>query len=291
MLIVDAQAHVWDQGVPGSHHRQTPITVEVLRQQMTEAGVDRVLLVPPLWDPNGNAYSLTAAARYPDQFAVMGVLPPAALDPQAGRALLHTWKRERGMVGLRLLFNSPERVEPLHTGALDWVWPAAEEAGITVALLIPGILETAAGIASRHPGLSLIVDHLGVPRGGQGPSAFDHLPRLLELSRFPNVAVKAIGVGDYALDPFPFRSLEEPLRRVFDAFGPERILWGSDLSRLKHPYRECVEHFATTLPWLSEHDRALIMGLNLCRLTGWPGPNSKSDQAAKPKSMAPKAFR
>jgi L-fuconolactonase len=81
--------------------------------------------------------------------------------------------------------------------------------------------------------------------------------------------VKAVGVGDYALDPFPFRSLDEPLRHVFDAFGPHRILWGSDLSRLKHPYRECVAHFAQEVAWLSDHDRALIMGLNLCRVTGW----------------------
>jgi L-fuconolactonase len=291
MSVIDAQVHVWSQGDPGDHHRQTPITVEVLRQQMAQAGVDRVLLVPPLWDPGGNAYSLAAAQRYPDQFAVMGLLPLEGLEPAQGSARILAWKLQRGMVGLRFLFNSPERIAPLSDGSFEWVWPAAEEAGLAVALLVPNSLEVVADIATRYPRLQLIVDHLGVPRGARGPGAFEHLPQLLELSRFPNVAVKAIGVGDYAHDPFPFRSLEEPLRRVFDAFGPHRILWGSDLSRLKHPYRECVEHFATTLPWLSDQDRALVMGLNVGRITGWQAPKLNPDQAAKQESMTPRPFR
>ena len=269
MQIIDAQVHLWRHGQSTGHHRKTPITVEILQQEMARAGVDRVLLVPPLWDPTGNATALEAAQRYPDQFAVMGLLPVDGLDSDTGRAQVLNWKRHRGMVGLRFLFNSPERIAPLRAGTLEWTWPAAEEAGLAVALLVPDALDAAADIAERHPRLNLIVDHLGVPRGASGPSAFHHLPELLALSRFPNVVVKAVAVCDYALDPFPFRSLNEVLRRIVDAFGPHRILWGSDLSRLKHSYRDCVMHFAESLTWLSERDRALIMGQNLCRVTGW----------------------
>lgn len=269
MLIADAQVHPWKEGQSSSHHRQTPLTIEVLQQEMAQARVDRVLLVPPLWDPSGNAYALEAARRQPERFAVMGLPCRELLDSRTGRERVLTWNRQPGMVGLRFLLNSPERAAPLRAGALDWVWPAAEEAGLAVALLIPGGLDAVADIAQRHPRLNLIVDHLAVPRGARGPGAFRHLPDLLALSRFPNIAVKAAGVGDYATDPYPFRSLDEPLRRVFDAFGPRRIIWASDLSRLKHPYRECVAHFAEALPWLSDSDRALIMGENLCRITGW----------------------
>ena len=135
--------------------------------------------------------------------------------------------------------------------------------------LIPGAPHLVADIARRHPELKLIVDHLGVPRGSSGPAAFDHLPSLLALGAHPNVHVKATGVGDYALDPYPFRSLEATLRRVFDAFGPERMLWGSDLSRLHHSYLRCVTHFSESLSWLSSADLHLIMGGNICRLLGW----------------------
>lgn len=269
MLIVDAQVHPWKEGQSSGHHRQTPLTIEVLQQEMAEAGVERVLLVPPLWDPAGNTYALEAARRQPERFAVMGLPFGELSDPQTRRERLLAWKRQPGMVGLRFLLNSPDRAAPLRAGELDWVWPAAEEAGLAVALLIPGGLDAVAAIAERHPGLNLIVDHLAVPRGGRGPGAFQHLPQLLALSRFPNIAVKAAGVGDYATDPYPFRSLDEPLRRIFDAFGPRRLVWASDLSRLKHPYRQCVAHFAEALPWLSAADRALILGGNICRITGW----------------------
>ncbi len=263
MRIVDAQVHAWAAGESTGHHRRTPITREVLEQEMQVAGVDRVVLVPPLWDPEGNTYSLELARSAPDRFSVMGV--PSA---DAAEQLRH-WDDQPGMRGARFLFNTPERAAPLRAGSYARAWSVAESEGLVVALLAPNALDEVDQIATRHPALPIIVDHLGVPRGATGPAAFDHLPSLLALAAHPNVSVKAVGVGDYALDPYPFRSLDEPLHRVFDAFGPERVLWGSDLSRLHHPYRQCVSHFTQELPWLSPSDKALVMGGNICRLLGW----------------------
>jgi L-fuconolactonase len=266
MLIVDSQVHAWSVGESTGHHRRAPITAAVLREEMARAGVDRVVLVPPLWDPGGNAYSLALAQAEPERFAVMGVYEP---DEGNGHAQLGNGQQQPGLRGMRFLFNSSERIAPLLAGELDPVWPAAETAGMVVAILIPGQLQRVADIARRHPQLTLIVDHLGVPRGSCGPTAFDHLPQLLQLAAFPNVHVKAAGVGDYALDPYPFRSLDATLHAIYDAFGPRRILWASDLSRLHHPYRQCVTHVAESLAWLSGSDREQIMGGNACRLLGW----------------------
>jgi L-fuconolactonase len=266
MLIVDSQVHAWSEGESTGHHRRSPVTADVLKAEMARAGVARAVLVPPLWDPGGNAYSLALAQAEPDRFAVMGLLEPDAADPCRR---LRDWKDQPGMRGIRFLFNSRDRIAPLLEGRLAPLWPVAEEAGLVVALLIPGALHRVDDIARRHPRLTLIVDHLGVSRGASGPAAFDHLPALLALAAHPNVHVKAAAVGDYALDPYPFRSLDGTLHRIFDAFGPERILWASDLSRLHHPYRQCVTHFCETLPWLSGPDLAQIMGANACRLLGW----------------------
>lgn len=266
MQIVDAQVHAWSNGESTGHHRRSPITAAVLKDEMAHAGVDRVVLVPPLWDPDLNAYSLQLAQAEPDRFAVMGLVQPEA--PDAARRLA-TWRQTPGMLGARFLFNTRERIVPLADGRCDALWPIAEETGLVVAMLIPGALHLVDDIATRHPDLRLIVDHLGVPRGASGPAAFDHLPALLALARHPNVHVKAVGVGDYALDPYPFRSLEGTLRQVYDAFGAERIIWGSDLSRLHHPYRQCVTHFCETLPWLAGAELEGVMGGNLCRLLDW----------------------
>ncbi|HUO23885.1 MAG TPA: amidohydrolase family protein [Caulobacteraceae bacterium] len=272
MLIVDAQIHPWARGEATGHHRKSPITTEILLQEMASAGVDRAILVPPLWDRGGNAYALSAAKAHPDRFAVMGLPPAGGFDPKNGRGRLTEWMNQPGMAGLRFLFNAPDRAAPLLDGALEWIWPLAEDLGLVVAMLAPGRLDRVAGIAERHPRLKLIVDHLGVPRGASGPRAFDHLPELIALSRFANVSVKAVAVCDYAQDVYPFPSVEAPLRRVFDAFGPGRVMWGSDLSRLKHSYRECVTHFTEGLPWLSDDDLRQVMGTNMCRMVGWMPP-------------------
>jgi L-fuconolactonase len=267
MLIVDSQVHVWLKGESTGHHRRAPITGDVLQAEMDVAGVDRVVLVPPLWDPGVNAYSLSLARAEPQRYSVMGLLPSDEPDPMA------TWRtlqEQPDLRGVRLLFNTRERIAPLLRGRLNDLWPKLEAASVVVAMLIPGELPLVDDIARRHPTLRIIVDHLGVPRGASGPAAFSHLPALLALAKHPNVCVKAAGVGDYALDPYPFHSLDEPLHRVFDAFGPERMIWGSDLSRLHHPYRQCVQHFCETLRWLSQADLELIMGGNICRLLQWP---------------------
>src|SRR5258706_2509041 len=266
MLIVDSQVHPWSNGDSTGHHRRAPITRDVLSAEMDRAGVARAVLVPPLWDPGGNAYSLALAQAEPDRFAVMGLIEPDAADQYSQ---VRSWRRQPGLFGIRLLFNTKERIAPLLEGRLEGLWPVAERAGVVVAMLIPGALHIADDIARRHPALKLVVDHLGVPRGLSGPAAFDHLPELLALAVRRNVYVKAAGVGDYAFDPYPFRSLDVTLHRIFDSFGPERIIWGSDLSRLHLPYRQCVTHFCETLSWLSGADLELIMGRNVCRLLGW----------------------
>jgi predicted TIM-barrel fold metal-dependent hydrolase len=73
---------------------------------------------------------------------------------------------------------------------------------------------------------------------------------LLALAKYPNVAVKAAGQAGYAEDEYPFRSLHWHLHRCFDAFGPERIFWGTDITRMQCSWRQCVSLFTEELPWL-----------------------------------------
>lgn len=265
-MIVDSQVHAWSRGEATGPHRRPPITRDALSAEMAGAGVARAVLAPPLWDPGGNAYALSLAQAEPDRFAVMGRFDPQADDPLQQ---LRAWREHPGMRGVRFVFNRKDRLAPLQAGRFAAVWDIAEQNNLVVSLLIPGGLQYVDEIAARHPGLRIIVDHMGVPRGALGPTAFDHLPKLLALAAHPNVHVKAAGVGDFAIDPYPFRSLDTVLRRTFDAFGPERILWGSDLSRLHHPYRQCVSHFTDSLPWLSRGDIEMVMGGNVRRLLDW----------------------
>ena len=125
---------------------------------MDEAGVDRVVIVPPGLNDR-NDYALEAAKRYPHRFGVMGRIP--LQDPKSA-ALLPTWKQQPGMLGVRVTFNTPPTLAWLSDGTADWFWPAAEKAGLAVMFLAVGEVPRFARIAERHPQLTLIIDHMGM---------------------------------------------------------------------------------------------------------------------------------
>jgi predicted TIM-barrel fold metal-dependent hydrolase len=122
-------------------------------------------------------------------------------------------------------------------------------------------------VAERHPASRLVMDHLAVT-GGKDEDAFRELDRLLAIARRPNVAVKATALPSFTNDSYAYRRLHPDVRRVYDAFGPQRMFWGTDLSRLPCTYRQSITMFAEEMPWLSAEDKTWIMGRGLCEWLG-----------------------
>ncbi|WP_405584814.1 amidohydrolase family protein [Streptomyces sp. NBC_01190] len=287
-MIVDAQLHLWgaDRAArpwpPGGAalaHRAEPWGAGELIAAMDAAGVDRAVLVPPSWEGDRNDLALAAADRHPDRFAVMGRLP--LTDRAAAVAWIREVRDRRAartaggrpgplLLGPRFTFHRPPLRGLLAADELEWLWAELAASGLPVALYPPGRLRAVAAIARRHPGLRLAVDHLALPVDVRGPAAFAELDDLLALAVHPNVAVKATCVSASSAQPYPFADTTAVLRRVFDAFGPDRVFWGSDLTRLPHTYRSCVAHFTRELPFLSGPDRARVMGGALLDWVGWP---------------------
>ena len=100
-------------------------------------------------------------------------------------------------------------------------------------------------------------------RRKQDEEAFRDLDKLLAMARRPNVAVKASALPCYTTDPYPYRRLHPYIRRVYDAFGPQRMFWGSDMSRLPCTYRQAITMFTEEMPWFSTDDLDWIMGRGL----------------------------
>lgn len=269
MLIVDSQVHLWNAGTPNPWHRQIPAySKDELLSEMDEASVDRAVIVPPMWMGDTNDLALEAAQAHPDRLAVLGRL---SLDDPASRTVLDDWKKQSGMLGLRFTFSKPEEFEWLTNGSLEWLWADAERAGIPVMVMISGYLPEVAKIAENHPDLCLCVDHLGLVRGAIDDAAFADLPLLISLAAFANVAVKATSLACYSTEPYPYPNLHPYIRQVYDAFGPARMFWGSDVTRLTCTYRECVTLVTEELDWLSDADKVLIMGGAICDWLGWNG--------------------
>jgi predicted TIM-barrel fold metal-dependent hydrolase len=257
-MIIDAQVHVWSQGVSSGEHRKVSrYTAGELLTEMAAAGVDGAILHPPSWDPDSNEVAAAAVQRYPGRFAILGHLP---LHEASGQGRVAHWRDTPGMVGLRFALLKPHESTWHRDGTMDWLWASAERAGLPVALLAWRFLPDLKQIAERHPRLRFIVDHLGLVRPVQDAAAFETLPALLALAALPNVAVKATGAPGYSTQPYPYKNLHDGLHRIFDAFGPKRFFWGTDLTRMPCSYRQCVTMFTEELPWLQGDDQAQVMG-------------------------------
>jgi predicted TIM-barrel fold metal-dependent hydrolase len=272
-MIVDAQVHVWKPEapdrpwVPGRVAQlPEPFTIEKLVPMMDEAGVDRVVIVPPSWEGDRNDYALEAVKRYPGRFAVMGRIP--LQNPQSA-ALLPKWKEQPGMLGIRVTFQRNQAAW-LTDGTADWFWPAVEKSGLPVMFLASGQAPQFARIAERHPQLILIIDHMGLT-ADVAKNMPEAIGQTVALAKYPNVSCKVSSAPTHSSEPYPFRDMKPHLRRVIEAFGPQRCYWGTDLtnSLAKASYRQRITHFTEELDFLSASDKEWIMGRGILTRLGW----------------------
>ena len=205
--IVDAQVHMWKAStpdrpwVPGATPQlPEPFTIERLVPMMDDAGVDRVVIVPPTLEGDRLDYAQEAVKRYPGRFAIMGRI--ALNDPTTARRF-PTWREQPGVLGIRLNIAG-EQAAWLTDGTADWFWPAAEKADIPVMFLAAGQTHQFARIAERHSQLVLIIDHMGVSseavRNKAVPAAID---QSVALAKYPNVSVKLSAAPLFSSEPYP----------------------------------------------------------------------------------------
>jgi len=275
-LIVDAQIHLWKaesedwKWVPGATPQlPVPFTIERAVAMMDEAGVDRAVVVPPSWPGDRNDYALEAVKRFPTRFRVMGRIP--LQDPKSAD-LLPKWKEQQGMLGVRVIFNTPQTVAWLKDGTANWFWAAAEKAGLPVMFFAPGSTALLGPIAERHPQLTLILDHMGVSGAmAKDNTVADAITATVALAKYPNVSAKVSASPGLSKESYPFRDVTTHVKRVFDAYGPQRSYWGTDLtnSYAKASYRQRISQFTEELSFLSDSDKDWVMGRAIVQRLKW----------------------
>jgi len=275
-MIVDAQVHLWTaetadwKWVPGLKPQlPEPFTIERLVPMMDEAGVDRVVIVPPSWPGDRNDYALEATRRYPRRFRIMGKIP---LQDPKGAALLPKWREQPGMAGLRVIFNTPQTLPWLTDGSVDWLWAAAEKAELPIMCFAPPSTAAFGRIAERHPGLALILDHMGTSSDmAKNNTVAQAIDATVSLAKYPNVSVKVSASPGLSREPYPWRDVAVHIKRVFDAYGPQRSYWGTDLTNTyaKGSYRQRITQFTEELPFLSESDKDWVMGRAIVERLKW----------------------
>ncbi len=158
------------------------------------------------------------------------------------------------------------------TAQSDWFWDAAERYDVPVMAFAPSAVPKLGEIAERHPGLRMIIDHMGLSSALRGNSLEPSVANTIKLARLANVAVKVSALPCYVDEPYPFPTLHPLVRSVVDAFGPRRCFWGTDLSHLPCPYKQVVTLFTEEMKSLSAPELEWIMGRGIAEWLGWPLP-------------------
>jgi predicted TIM-barrel fold metal-dependent hydrolase len=271
--VFDAQVHIWADATAQSPwqpewyaraHRFPALGCDELLRLMDEAGVGRAVLAPPSWAGDSNDVVRDAARRHPDRFVVMARV---AVTREDGEPLLDELAEDPGVAGVRLTFHRPEMQSWLVDGTADWLWPAAAERDLAVMVYAPDRNAELRRIAERHPRLRIAVDALGLTLTQRDGEIDEPIRDLAQLVDVPNVVLKATALPAYVSDPYPYRSLADRLRWLFDSFGADRIMWASDLTRVDHPYRSIVT-FAADLGVLGRDELTAFMGRSLARWLG-----------------------
>ena len=275
--IIDSQVHAYERNRPERPWRtivQWPdeVTGDDMVAAMDAVGVDGALLISPfsMYRYDGS-YALEVYAKHPGRF---GLIKP--FDPQSEAVAdeIAEWAATPGVVGARIMLTAQpfEADDP----GLNRILAAGAQAGIPVNVMCSGKLPLLLELARRHPETQVVIDHVGLvqpPEPPAPPEPFADLDNVLSLAECGNVAIKISGACTLSHQPFPYQDIWEPLSKVFDAFGFNRCMWGTDWTRATKllTYQQGVEAFRVT-DQLSDSERSALMGGTLAKVYKWsPG--------------------
>lgn len=275
MPIIDSQVHAYAANTPERPWNTTPnwpdsVNGEEMVAAMDSVGVDGAIFV--------NAFSMY---QYDSSFAEevqrahpgkFGLVKPVDPSDPAVADVIADWKKTPGTVGLRVrLTHGLERAAD--DPSLDVILHEAVRHNFPINLLSWGKLDVGAALIDRHPNVQFVLDHLGLLQPHDPPAPpkpWADLPKVLDLAKRPNAVIKVSGACTLSREPFPFPDIWDPLARVFDAWGMDRCLWGTDWTRAHAVvnYEQAVEPFRLT-DRLSDSDRAMLMGGACAKIYGW----------------------
>ena len=275
MPTVDVQVHCYERNHPGRPWVSVlagppEVTGPDMIKAMDEVGVDGALLISVFamyrWDAS---YAVGVHKQFPNRFALIKPVNPN--DPKVGETI-EDWAKMDGTVAVRIMMNPDVSTDPSDPG-INKVLATAGKNDLPVNLMCRGRLPQVGELAKRNPNTTLVIDHLGLEQPFHPPAPKEpwaELPHLLALAPHKNIVVKISGACTLSHEPFPYRDIRAPVSRILDTFGLDRCMWGTDWTRAVNllTYKQGVDAFRAK-DWLSDSDRATLMGGSLSKIYGW----------------------
>ena len=275
MPIIDSQVHAYEANTPKRPWDTVPnwpahVTGDEMVAAMDQVGVDGAIFISAFSLYRYDAsYAVEVARAHPGR---MAIVKPLDADDPAVDEVAAEWKKTPGAVGIRMWLTKELGRAPDDPG-LDRIARAAVRYDLPLNLHCWGNLDAATAAIDRHPDTRFIIDHIGIlqPRVPPAPAQpWADLPKVLELAKRKNAVIKISGACTLSQQPYPFDDVWDPLARVFDAWGIERCLWGTDWTRAFAVvnYEQAVKPFLETNR-LSDAERAMLMGGACAKAYRW----------------------
>jgi len=267
-MIIDSHVHVWKHDArypwaPGAKIPDRDATPETLLRLMAEAGVDRTVIIQVIYYTWDNSYLADVLKRYPKQFRGVARVNPE--DPAAPDHLSRL--TEQGFRGVRL--------SPAANTSGDWIrgplmpplWKRCSDLKVPMTILAPVTrMPDIARLADRFPELTIVIDHMADCPLNQP----DQLQKLLDLHRYPKLYVKISHSWSLSSQPYPYLDSQQQIKRLYDVFGPQRLMAGSDWPLVEQycTYKQAIDIARKKIAFLNAEDRRWICGQTAQQV--WP---------------------
>jgi predicted TIM-barrel fold metal-dependent hydrolase len=273
--IIDSQVHAYAANTPERPWHSVPnwpahVTGDEMVAAMDKVGVDGAIYISPFSMYQYDAsYAVGVQRAHPDRFALVKPVNP---DDPAVADVIAEWKKTPGTVGIRIIMTQEAKRTPDDPG-FNRILRAAVQYDFPVNVLFWGNIDAGTALIDRHPDARFIIDHMGILQPSVPPAPpqpWADLPKVVELAKRKNAVIKITGACTLSKKPYPFPDIWDPLARIFDAWGFDRCLWGTDWTRAFAVvnYEQAVEPFLKT-DRLSASERTMLMGGATAKAYGW----------------------
>jgi L-fuconolactonase len=266
--VIDPHVHVWkhDPRYPWATQTKRPpekdATPEMLLALMRAHGVARTVIIQVIYYRWDNSYAADVLRQYPQYFrGVARVNPesPAAPDDLSRLVV------EQGFQGVRL--------SPAEDATGDWIrgalmpplWKRCLELQASMNILTGTVrLPDIGSLVEKFPALTVVIDHMADCPADRP----DELKKLLALARYPLVFVKVSHTWSVSRQAYPYRDAQEQVKRLYDAFGPQRLMWGTDwpLVEAHCDYGKALAMVRDEMKFLNDDDKSWMLSRTVERV-------------------------
>lgn len=268
MRIIDPHVHVWKRDpkypfAPGQPDPGNDRTPEMLIENMKANGVERTVIIQVRYYMFDNSYARDSFHKYPQYFVAV-----CRVDPRNPEAPDHLSKliKEDKFQGMRISPNGTPAGEWFSNAELMLpLWKRCDQLKTPMTVLSPiERIPQAEKWIEKFPDLTVVIDHMADCPVDQPKE----LEKLLALARYPKVFVKISHSWNLSKQTYPWMDAQEQIKRLYDRFGPKRLMWGTDwpMCEPKTTYGSTLSQVRDEMKFLRDEDKEWMLGKTVERV-------------------------